>query len=139
MKLLLDTDVLLDVLAEREPFYGDSVRVWEYVERKMAEGWVSAISFNNIYHIVRRVGDRRKARRAIALLHELFQVAPVDTDVIGRAIGAPMRDFEDAIQWACAIAGGIDQIVTRNTRDYPVAYPAAVTPTEFLQMTQDRD
>jgi predicted nucleic acid-binding protein len=133
MKFLLDTDVLLDVLAQREPFYDDSARVWEQVESGRAEGYVSAISFNNIYYIVRRVGDRRRARRAVALLHRLFLVAPVDSETLDRAIGASLRDFEDAIQWACATAADVNQIITRNTRDYPTDHPVAMTPTEFLQ------
>jgi predicted nucleic acid-binding protein len=132
MKLLIDTNVLLDVLTRREPFYQDSSKVWEYIESGRAEGHVSAISFNNVYYIVRRLGHRRKANRAVKLLSQLFQVAAVDADTLDRAIASSMRDFEDAIQWACAVQIDANQIITRNTKDYPAANPVAVSPTEFL-------
>ena len=133
MRLLIDTNVLLDVLAEREPFYEDSSRVWEHVESGRAEGYISAVGFNNIYYIVRRVSDRRKARRAIVLLRQLFEVAPVDEDTLDRAISSSIKDFEDAIQWACASQVSANQIITRNTQDYPVARPVAMSPAEFLR------
>lgn len=133
MKLLIDTNVLLDVLTRREPFLEDSSKVWEYVESGRAEGYVSASSFNNIYYIVRRVADRRKASRAVKLLRQLFQVAAVDADTLDRAIGSSMKDFEDAIQWVCALQVDANQIITRNTRDYPATRPVAVSPAEFLK------
>jgi len=137
MKLLIDTNVLLDVLARREPFCEDSSRAWEYIESGRAEGYVSAISFSNVYYIVRRVADRRKASRAVKLLSQLFEVATVDADTLHRAVDSSMRDFEDAIQWACALQVSANQIITRNTRDYPAARPVAVSPAEFLKTVSE--
>ena len=133
MRLLIDTNVLLDVLTRRDPFCEDSSKVWEHVESGRAEGYVSTISFSNVYYIVRRVADRRKASRAVKLLRQLFEVATVDADTLDRAIGSSMKDFEDAIQWACALQINANQIITRNTRDYPAARPVAVSPAEFLE------
>jgi len=132
MKLLLDTNVLLDVLAKREPFYDDSASIWAYVEAGRAEGVVSAISFNNVYYIVRRFSNRPKAIRAVETLSQLFQVAPVNARVIQKAIASSIKDFEDAIQWASDTEVGIDRIITRNTQDFPTDLPVALSPTEFL-------
>lgn len=133
MKILLDTNILLDVLARREPFYEDSAAVWNLAESGVVSGYVSAISFNNVYYIVRRFGDRRKAHRAVTALNQLFHVAPVDGRVMDRAVASSIKDFEDAIQWASACEIGVERIITRNARDFPTERPVALSPTEFLQ------
>jgi len=133
MKLWIDTNVLIDVLAKRQPFHDDSAKVWALVEAGQAEGYISAISFNNVFYIVRRFGNRQKAHRAVVALSQLFQVAPVDAKTLQRAISASISDFEDAIQWISATDLGVDRFITRNTRDFPATTPVVLTPTEFFK------
>lgn len=132
MKVFLDTNILLDVLLSREPHVATSAQIWSGVERGEFQGVISAISFNNVYFIVRRLSDRKKAEWSLRILHGTFDVVPVDDKLLGRAIDAGFNDFEDAIQFFSAIASGADLILTRNTSDFPVNILSVLTPEVFL-------
>jgi len=82
VKIFLDTNVLLDVLLDRKPFYADSAAVWTLAERRTIEGLISAISFNNVYYVVRRLADRTRARRAVRLLSATFATVACDERVL---------------------------------------------------------
>lgn len=132
MKLFVDTNVLFDVLARRDPFYDDSAAVWSLVERGAIGGFVSAISFNNVYYVMRRMVDGRSATEAVRILRDVFQIVSLDAQVMNQAIDSRMRDFEDAIQYVSAIRAGADVLVTRNVEDFPRDDLAVLTPAEFL-------
>jgi len=133
MRVLVDTNVLVDVIVERRPFYSDSVAIWTLAEQGQITGLISAISFTNIYYVVRRLQDTNKARRAIQLLRDTFEVAVCDQHVIKQAIAAEFKDFEDAVQYVCAIHASADCLVSRNPAHFPTAEDCPVlTPAEFL-------
>ena len=133
MKVLVDTNVLVDVVVERQPFYTDSVAIWTLAEQGQITGLVSAISFNNVYYVVRRLEDSKKARRALELLRDTFQVVACDQQVINQAMEAKFKDFEDAVQYVSAIRALADCLVSRNPGDFPTAKECPVlTPAEFL-------
>ena len=98
MKVLFDTNILIDVLARREPFFADSAQVWTLAERGAVEGLVSVISFNNIYYIVRKLRSRKTAERMMILLRNTFTTVALDDQILNQAIDAGFKDFEDAIQ-----------------------------------------
>ncbi len=87
MKIFVDTNVLLDVLAKREPFYKDAARIWSMAERGRIEAQVSVISFNNIYYILRRAGNRKAAEQALRLMRNVFTAVPLNTQVLNQANG----------------------------------------------------
>ena len=118
MKVLIDTNILLDVIQERQPFEPSATRVWRLVEEGQIEGCVSAISFNNIYYVARKQVGAEKAIEGVRRVRRTFQLVPTDEYVIDRAIGFKLGDFEDAIQAAAAVAAHADLIVTRNARDF---------------------
>ena len=86
MRVLVDTNVLIDVIAMRKPFYDDSAAIWTLAEQGQITGLASAISFTNIYYVVRRLEDAKTARRAIQLMRDTFQVAPCDQQIINQAM-----------------------------------------------------
>ena len=133
MKAFIDTNVLLDVLGERQPFYEDSAAVWSLAEQGKVEGLVSAVSFANVFYIMRRWGDVAAAREAVILLRDAFTAVACDASVINRAIDSKMRDFEDAVQYFSALHAGADCILSRNPGDFPRRPAVPVfSPTEFL-------
>ena len=133
MRVLVDTNVLVDVIVERKPFYTDSVAIWTLAEQGQLTGLVSAISFTNIYYIVRRLEDEKKARRALQLVRDTFQVADCDQQVINQAIDVKVKDFEDAVQYVSAVRASADCLVSRNPGHFPTAKECPVlTPAEFL-------
>ncbi len=133
MKTLIDTNVLLDVLAFRDPFYTDSANVWSLAESGKIEGQVSAVSFKDIFYLVRKWAGINSAREALVLLRDAFTPVPCDALVINQAIDSRLADFEDAVQYFCALHAEADSIVTRNPEDFPDMPAISVfSPTEFI-------
>lgn len=132
MRVFVDTNVLLDVLARREPFYSDAVRVWSLAERGRIEGLISVISFNNIYYVVRRASNRKSADRSLHLLRGVFTPIALSVQILNQAIDAGSDDFEDAIQFHSAIHGEADCLITRDAHHFPTTDLPVLSPAAFL-------
>jgi predicted nucleic acid-binding protein len=139
VKLFVDTNLLLDVLAEREPFYGSAARVWSLCETGVCEGFVSAISFNNIFYIVRRARNATVAHRALILMRDVFNNVAPDQQILNQAIDSDISDFEDAIQFFSAQRAGADYLLTRNATDFPKTELPILAPDEFLVLMDIAD
>lgn len=133
MKVFLDTNVLLDVLARREPHCVSASKIWSRVEQGTLDGHISAISFNNTHYVLRRVASRQAAHDAVKVLRDIFHVVSLDEQIIHRAIDSEFPDFEDAIQFFSAHHAEADFIITRNVRHFPAEPIAVVTPEQFLK------
>jgi predicted nucleic acid-binding protein len=136
MKVLVDTNVLLDVIQERQPFDQLALRIWKLVEEKHLAGCVSGISFNNIFYVARRQVGGDRAMEALRRVRQSFELVPIDAYVIDRALASAPGDFEDAIQAAAAVAAQADLIVTRNKRDFQRYGVVALTPEETLALLE---
>jgi len=132
MKVFFDTDVLLDVLAERMPFYPHAMRVWTLAEIGRVEGQVGAISFGNCSYIIRKHGGRSVAGKAIRLIRDAFKPVDLTGQIVNQAIDAGFADFEDAIQYHSAVRAQADCILTRNPDHFPRAPLPVLSPAEFL-------
>ena len=132
MKVLIDTNVIVDVALEREPFYAESDRILTFVEEGQIQGYVSASTFSDLYYIIRRDKGRDWTLDFLRQLATFCQVATVDNSVISIALTCNFKDFEDAIQYSTAVINLIDAIVTRNPRDFPVTTPRIVTPNQLI-------
>ena len=138
MRVFVDTNVLLDVLAHREPFYRASAQVWSLAELGEVEAYISAISFNNVYYIVRKAEDKARADKAMRLLRDVFDSVAPDTKVINQAIDSDCGDFEDAVQFHSAVRARAQFLITRNPGDFPRTKLPIVTPEEFLAAWEGR-
>ena len=132
MKVLIDTNVIVDVALEREPFYAESDRILTFVEEGQIQGYVSASTFSDLYYIIRRDKGRDWTLDFLRQLATFCQVATVDNSVISIALTCNFKDFEDAIQYSTAVINLIDAIVTRNPRDFPVNTPRILTPNQLI-------
>jgi len=137
VKVLIDTNVIVDVALEREPFYAESDRILTFVEEGQIQGYVSASTFSDLYYIIRRDKGRDWTLDFLRQLATFCQVATVDNSVISIALTCNFKDFEDAIQYSTAVINLIDAIVTRNPRDFPVNTPRIVTPNQLIQELTD--
>ena len=137
MKVLIDTNVIVDVALEREPFYAESDRILTLAEEAQIQGYVSASTFSALYYIIRRDKGRDWTLEFLRQLATFCQVATVDNSVISIALTCNFKDFEDAIQYSTAVINLIDAIVTRNPRDFPVNIPRIVTPNQLIQELTD--
>mgnify|MGYP006272558667 CR=1 FL=1 len=134
MRVFLDTNLLLDVLAKREPFYAAAARIWTLAETGACEALVSAISFNNVFYIVRKARDLGAARRALVLLRDIFASVAPDQRILNQAIDSEIADFEDAIQFYSALHAQADYLLTRNVGDFPDGSLPILAPGEFLAL-----
>jgi len=132
MTAFVDTNVLLDVLARREPFYAAAARIWVLAERGLLTAYVSAISFNNIYYIVRKAEGKAKADRAMVLLRDVFTPAALTAQLLNQAMDADINDFEDAIQYHSATHTDADCLISRNPGHFPQNTIPVLSPEEFI-------
>ncbi len=132
MKVFVDTNILLDVLAKREPFYRESVLIWTLSEEEKIKGFISTVSFTNIYYIVRKLHAHETAIRALNWLRASFRPVALDERILNQAIDAGFRDFEDAVQYYSAIHAGARCLVTRDTAHFPKDDLSVLSPSEFL-------
>lgn len=132
MKLLIDTNVVLDVLLEREPFAEHARRLWAQVESGKVEGLLAAHSVTTVWYLAAEARTRAFAREVVSLVAEVFGVAAVDSGVMRRALRLDLADFGDAVCAAAAEGAGCDLLVTRNGKDYRQSPVAAVDPMTAL-------
>ena len=131
-KLLIDTNVILDVLCNRTEFVGNSSLVWKLCETGRAEGYISALSVPNIVYILRKEPDPEKTKRVVTQLLMIFRVAELTSDDLLSAAEMYSSDYGDALQMVCAERIKADMIITRNIRDFKDSPVAAVTPDAFI-------
>jgi predicted nucleic acid-binding protein len=117
-KVLVDTNVILDVLLDRQPHAGASVAVWAAIESGSAEGLLAAHAVTTIHYLIRKDFGNARARRMIAAMLRVFGVASVDGPVIQLALNLPLSDFEDAVTAAAAQMAACDCIVTRDPKGF---------------------
>ena len=133
MTLFLDTNVLLDVLAGREPWVNDSAAVLSLVDSGQARGWVAAHTITTLHYLLSRHLGRERTASALVDLLDLVGVAAVDELVVRKALSLGWPDFEDAVQGVCALNSGAEFFVTRNRGDFTALSIPVVSPTEVLQ------
>ena len=118
MKILFDTNVVLDVLLDREPFSTPAALLFSKVERGELTGCLCATTVTTIHYLARKVLGTDRAREHIGKLFTLFEVAPVNRPVLEAAIKAGFADFEDAVIHEAALHTGAQGLVTRNPADF---------------------
>lgn len=133
MKILVDTNVILDVLCDRKEFVADALRVFQCCETQRITGYISALFIPNIVYIMRKELNPERIREILHILTMVFTVAELRESDLLKAAGLPFSDYEDAIQSACAVRVGADYIVTRNGKDFAGSVVPAVTPAELLK------
>lgn len=133
MKVLIDTNVILDVLCNRSEFVEDSSRVWKYCEVNQIEGYISALSVPNIVYILRKELTPQKTQQFIQQILMIFEVINLKSSDLKNAAEMLFSDFEDAVQMCCANRIKADYIVTRNIRDFKESKVPALKPSEFLE------
>jgi predicted nucleic acid-binding protein len=133
MRVLLDTNVLLDVLLRRDPWVAESSAVWQANDEGRIVGHVMACAIADIFYIGRRLTELETAHRAVRICLEAFEVCAVDRLALEQAQALPGNDFEDNLQIACANLAGLDAIVTRDRQGFESAAMPVLLPEELLK------
>jgi len=136
MTAVIDTNVILDVLLRRSPYFGDSSNVLKKAELGEFTGIVCSSVVTDIYYIARKMIGHEKALAGIEDLVSICSLAPVNHSVVNSALKSKFGDFEDAIVHFCGKAAGGQCIVTRNETDFSTSDLTVYTPPQFLAALQ---
>ena len=133
MKVLIDTNIIIDALQSRENFLADAreimLRATEY------DGYISASSITDIFYLQQKYSrDKKKAKKNLVELLEIFNVLDATAKDCRNALRSEMSDFEDAVLVESALRSGINCIVTRNKKDFKNSRIKVLGPTEFLEI-----
>lgn len=131
-KVFVDTDVCIDLLSGRKPFNSTAEILFTLADTGKIKIYVSSLSFSNIDYVLRSQYSNTHSRQIIAKFKTLVNVLSVDNKTIDLAIASDFSDFEDAIQYSCAIEHSLTTIITRNIKDYKKATIKVVTPEIFI-------
>lgn len=132
MRILLDTDIVLDLVLDRDPFVVSAAAIFTLHEQGRIKGYVSGITLVNVFYVTRKAKGMVSARKAVEELLASLHVCPLDQAILETAHLLPFTDYEDAVQHACATASALDAIITRNLKDYKNATLPIYSPTDFL-------
>ena len=135
MRVIVDTNVVLDVLLNREPFVKAAVDVFCLVEESRIDAFLCATTITTIDYLLTQFLPASKARDTLRRLISLFEIATVNRPVIERALRSKIRDFEDAVLDEAGQMAGVDSVVTRNTKDFAGSTLNVLDPNEFLAQT----
>ena len=136
MKILFDTNIIIDVFLDRKPFSEHALYLMSKVERSEITGFLCASTVTTIHYLLSKYLDKEKAIESINSLMALFEVASVNRLVIENALQSKFIDFEDAVLHESARHAGAEYIITRNIKDFKKTKIPAFTPTEFLSMLE---
>jgi predicted nucleic acid-binding protein len=134
-RLFLDTNILIDLLADRKPHSKFARELMELSEQKKIKLYTSSHSMATTYYILNKYGNDKAIRTALHGLLEMVSIVPIDSDILKKGLRSEFKDFEDSIQAFCAYSiDHIFGIVTRNIRDYKSSAVKAYAPDSILMI-----
>ena len=132
-KVFIDTDIILDVLAKREPYFKYAAHLLSLADKGKIKVGVSSLTFSNLNYLLSKQYGAAEARKILVRFKTIVQVTAVDDKIIELALGSNFKDFEDAIQYYCAINNGFKTLLTRNLKDYKAAKIPVMTAESYLK------
>jgi predicted nucleic acid-binding protein len=132
--LFIDTDVIIDLLIDRQPFSRETAILFTLAEQKKLKIFSSSLTFCNLYYVLRKIESHQKVIRKLSSLTSIMNILKVDEMVVNNAIKSDFQDFEDSLQYHCALDyRQINAIITRNVRGYRNSELPVMTPADFLK------
>jgi predicted nucleic acid-binding protein len=137
MRVLIDTNVILDVLLKRSPFYEAAIEVLKLSVREDIQEFVSASAITDIYYIAyKNMRDKAVVRELLKKLLLIVSVAGVSEEEIQKALELGWKDFEDSVQYSVALLNEMNGLITRNVKDYSSSEIQVWEPNQFLELVQ---
>lgn len=138
-RVLFDTNVILDFLLERPPFFSEAITALNMVSQGRVVGFISAHAVTTLFYILSRKVTSEKAKDIISDLLKTFSVAAVTEKVIKQAVASKFKDFEDAVSHYAALEERVTMIVSRNIKDYSKSDIPVILPEVFISTTFEGD
>ncbi len=131
-KILVDSDIILDLMLERDVFFNPAAELFNLIEKKKIKASVSSLHFSNLHYIIRKVKSNELAKSVLRKLAIIVNILSIDEKTIELALESNFPDFEDAIQYYACLDNDIDVIVTRNKKDFKSGKLPVMTAEEYL-------
>jgi len=132
-RVFIDSDVILDLLCKREPFYPDAAELFTLSDQRTIELVTTSVVFANVFYILRKALGIDKAKELLRTLRILVGIVPVCEKTVDLALNSKFSDFEDGMQYFTARENGIKVLLTRNTKDYREKDVVVQTPKQYLK------
>ena len=133
-KVFIDSDILIDIFAHRDPFYNSAAKVLTLIDQNKILGYTSPLVFANIHYILSKLISKDLALNSLRKLKSIIQVIAIDDKVIELALDSNFTDFEDAIQYHTAKSKDVGFIITRNKKDFKKSKIPICTSDEYLMI-----
>ncbi len=132
-KLLIDTNVVIDLLAKREEFYSEAATLFSLADRKEVTLTISSLTFANTNYVLSKLATTKEAREILRKFKVLVEILSLDDRIIELALSdQKFQDFEDGLQYYSALENSVDVIVTRNKKDFKKSKLPVLTAKEYL-------
>ena len=133
-KVFVDSDVIIDFFTDREPFANPASKIFELNELGIIQIYISAVSLNNIYYIVRKFIGHKETIKVVEELVEISEIIGTTKKEIVQSLKNDFKDYEDSVQYSSALnIKGLEAIITRNTKDYVKAKIAIFTAENYIK------
>ncbi|MEI7500398.1 MAG: PIN domain-containing protein [Bacteroidota bacterium] len=133
-KVFVDTDIIYDLLAKRDPFYFAAARLFTLADEGKIQIFISALSLPNVHYLLSKKKSEEEARQILRKFKVLVHVTPLDEKIIDLALNSEFSDFEDAIQYFSALQNEVEVLLTRNLKDYKKAQISVLTAKDFINL-----
>ena len=138
MKVLVDTNIIIDAMTAREPWNKSAETVILLGANHIVDLYITASQATDIYYLVRKyLHSTDDAKQIMGKLYSIIQILSVTDEDCINAIGSPICDYEDAVVERCAVRNGIEYIITRNVKDYQKGNVKAILPDEFINLSEN--
>ena len=132
-KVFVDSDIVLDVLRKRDPYYEYAAKVFSLADMKKLTVYTTSLVVANVYYILRKAIGIEKSKEALRKLRLLVNIIPIQEREVDIALNSSFADFEDALQYYTAIKHGMETLLTRNIKDYKEKDLIIQTPEQFIK------
>jgi len=133
-KLFIDTNIVIDLLAKRKPFYDEAAMLFTLADKQKIRLSVSALTFTNTNYILLQSKKPEEAKLILRKLKLIVQVLSLDEKIVGLSLNDnDFKDYEDALQYFTALENGVDAIITRNLKNFQKAKLPVMTASQFLK------
>jgi predicted nucleic acid-binding protein len=133
-KVFVDTDIIYDMLAKREPHFQAAARLFTLSDGGKIQIFISALTIANIHYLISKQLSPDEAKQIIRKFRLLVHIVPINEKIIDLALNSDFKDFEDAIQHYCALENDIPILLTRNLRDYKKSQISVMTAQDFINL-----
>lgn len=137
-KLFLDTNVVVDLLGEREPFYDDAAKIATLADKGKIQLIVSALTYSTVYYLLSRFEGKEAVKEKIRKLKVIAETADLTDNIIDKGLASNFTDFEDSLQYYCALNTECSILITRNGKDFKESDLPVLTPDEYLSSLKNK-